>query len=137
MINKKLMICLLLCFLFIIPVVSAHDDSATDLNATDDNLNYNNQIDNNLLGSGDYSSLGYSDESVLSADGSGNTFQDLKIKIDEHIASGTPLELDKEYTFTPGVDDSLVGGIEITGPITINGNGHTLDAGQNGRIFIA
>ena len=135
MINKKLMICLLLCFLFIIPVVSAHDDSATDLNATDDNLNYNNQIDNNLLGSGDYSSLGYSDESVLSADGSGNTFQDLKIKIDEHIASGTPLELDKEYTFTPGVDDSLVGGIEITGPITINGNGHTLDAGQNGRIF--
>jgi len=45
---------------------------------------------------------------------------------------GKEISLDKDYLFTSGTNHA---GITITNSITINGNGHTIDAAQTGRIF--
>ena len=45
------------------------------------------------------------------------------------------LTLYRDYIFTAGVDENLTGGIVIDEPITINGNGHTINALQKARIF--
>ena len=43
--------------------------------------------------------------------------------------------LDRNYTFTLGSDENLADGIVIDKPITINGNGYTINALQKARIF--
>ena len=45
------------------------------------------------------------------------------------------LTLDRNYTFTIGMDENLTDGIVIDKPITINGNGYTINALQKARIF--
>ena len=45
---------------------------------------------------------------------------------------GNEISLDKDYLFTSGTNHA---GIAIASPITINGNGHIIDAAQTGRIF--
>ena len=45
------------------------------------------------------------------------------------------LTLDRNYTFTIGLDENLTDGIVIDKPITINGNGYTINALQKARIF--
>ncbi|MBR6023653.1 MAG: Ig-like domain repeat protein [Methanobrevibacter sp.] len=46
------------------------------------------------------------------------------------------LELKRNFTFTPGLDDNLIGGIVIDKNITILGNGFTINALNQSRIFL-
>ena len=45
------------------------------------------------------------------------------------------LTLCRDYTFTPVLDDNITAGIVIDKQLTINGNGHTINALQKARIF--
>ena len=45
------------------------------------------------------------------------------------------LTLCHDYTFTPVLDNNITAGIIIDKQLTINGNGHTIDALQKARIF--
>ena len=45
------------------------------------------------------------------------------------------INLDKDYSFAPGTDSNFVNGIVINRSITINGNGHTINANNQARIF--
>ena len=125
---KRIILCIFICLLFIIPAVSANED--IDLNATDDMLGYSSPIPDNIAL--DEDNLGASEEPVLEADGTGNTFKDLEILINAHIASGEPLNLDKDYINSDNYNSN---GITINGQLTINGNNFTIDANQKGRIF--
>ncbi len=57
------------------------------------------------------------------------------------LISDTPfngvLELTRNYTFTPGLDDPLIGGITIDKDMTIIGNGFTINGLNQSRIFYA
>ena len=55
----------------------------------------------------------------------------------QRLINGTDsvLTLDRNYTFTIGWDENLIEGILIDKPITINGNGYTIDANGKSRIF--
>ena len=44
------------------------------------------------------------------------------------------LNLERDFTYSPNVD-TITEGIVIDKPLTINGNGHTIDALKNSRIF--
>ena len=75
-------------------------------------------------------------DNVISVDDSSDTLQetgnraDLQSLIDSHY--GEEIILQQDYLFTSGTNDA---GVTITGAITINGNGKTIDAAQTGRIF--
>lgn len=58
------------------------------------------------------------------------TFTDLQEKI--NTAQNESIDLDSDYVYTGGKGGK---GISITKNITINGNGHTIDANSNSRIF--
>ena len=61
-------------------------------------------------------------------------FTKLQYMIDETPENGV-LNLTQNYTFTMGLDDGMVNGIYINKNITINGNGYTLNALNQSRIF--
>jgi hypothetical protein len=48
---------------------------------------------------------------------------------------GDVVNLTKDYVYSPDVDGSITDGIEINKTITINGNGNTIDAKGQTRIF--
>ncbi|MBQ6513035.1 right-handed parallel beta-helix repeat-containing protein, partial [Methanobrevibacter sp.] len=50
-------------------------------------------------------------------------------------AADSVLTLNRSYTFTVGMDENLADGIVIGKPITINGNGYTINALNKARIF--
>ena len=52
------------------------------------------------------------------------------------IDDNSVLDLDQSYEFTEGIDDALVNGIIINKTFTLNGNGFTIDAKNNSRIFM-
>ena len=45
------------------------------------------------------------------------------------------INLDCDYTFNSNIDSAFTGGIVINRPVTINGNGHTIDAQGKARVF--
>jgi hypothetical protein len=63
----------------------------------------------------------------------GTTFSDLKKTINDN--ANATINLDKNYTFNPAFDSAFTNGIEITRPVTINGNGAVIDAKGNAKIF--
>ena len=71
--------------------------------------------------------LNQSDSEILEIDDAG-TFADLQKKIDE-APEGSQINLENDY-----VSDGSPG-MSIIKSLTINGNGHTIDAENNGRIF--
>ena len=127
-----LILSLLIVVLFTITTVVASDVNSTDAisESEDIDLSISNEIDNgNNASDGNHEVLSASDEDVLSA-GSG-TFSDLQKEIKS--AEGI-LVLNKDYYATkPGWFSSAH--VTINKDIIINGNGHTLDAKQFGRIF--
>ncbi|MBO7518895.1 MAG: hypothetical protein J6T31_07270, partial [Methanobrevibacter sp.] len=113
---------------------SAEEDSGMDIIGAVDDDNSNLDDENAQIDSGkDGNALR---ASPLGADGDGNTFSDLKILIENAIASGQPLALDRNFVFTSGEDDALLNGIVIGSPITINGGSHTIDGNHLARIFV-
>lgn len=159
--NKTLiLIGLCICLLFTLPMVSAAEISA-DSGLIDNSViesNFDN-VDSDIasgieedasMGSivaddGDISQIpakgeklsqSNPDNDILSADGSGNTFTDLKILIDNASYSGNPLTLNRDFTFVDGDDDAFKNGIVISSPITIIGDNHIIDANSLARIFV-
>ncbi len=63
----------------------------------------------------------------------GTTFSDLNRTINNNTDS--VINLDKNYTFNPDTDSAFTNGIVIDRPVTINGNGCTIDADGGARIF--
>lgn len=59
------------------------------------------------------------------------TFADLQAKVDSASDNST-ISLDANYTYNEGF---AADGIKINKSLTINGNGHTLDANKSGRIL--
>ncbi|WP_296808812.1 hypothetical protein, partial [uncultured Methanobrevibacter sp.] len=68
-------------------------------------------------------------DNVLAA-GEG-TFTDLA----GNISGKTSLTLDKDYVYNTTGDTAYVNGIEINGPLTINGGGHYISGNDAARIF--
>ena len=170
--NKKtfIIIGLIFCLLFTMPMASAAENSA-DSSSLDDNFAIESDI--YQLASADVDGFDIADEnvsddsvasisdseeiadgpggdinknynennknfgaSILAADGSGNTFSDLKSIIENAIANGDDsVALDRDFEFTSGEDDSLTDGIVINSPITIIGGSHTINAKNMARIF--
>ena len=68
-------------------------------------------------------------ENIL-ADGGGD-FKELSEMVN---GDETTLNLEKNYKYSPG-DEALSDGITVSKPVTINGNGYTIDASGSARIF--
>ena len=62
----------------------------------------------------------------------GRSFYDLKRTIDR---GKSEIVLDRDYTYNPHLDTWFKNGIVIGKSLTINGNGHTIDAKNKLRIF--
>ena len=73
---------------------------------------------------------------LLGADGTGNSFSDLKILIDDAIDSGQPLSLDRDYVFDPAQDEDFINGIIISSSIVIEGNSYSISGNDLARIFV-
>ena len=113
---------------------SAEEDSGMDsIGIVDDD---NSDMDDNDAEISSGKDRNVLSASPLGADGEGNTFSDLKILIENAIASGQPLTLGRDFVFTSGEDDALINGIVIASPITINGGFHTIDGNGMARIFV-
>ena len=121
-----LVFCLIMCILFSVSSVVAGDiddsiiasespDSAVD----SDIINQN--IESDVISS--------SNDDILSEKDNG-TFSALQDKIN-NADEGATIALENDYVN----DGILVDGIQITKPITINGNGYTIDAQHKSRIF--
>ncbi len=106
------MICLIV-FIFSIAGVSAGNQA---INGTDNNVGGTDTLAVSL-GNG---------ETLGSADG--GTFAELQKKIDEAF-EGSTINLENDYS------SKEYTGMSITKSLTINGNGHTIDAQNNGYIF--
>ena len=63
----------------------------------------------------------------------GTTFSDLNFVINGN--DNDTIVLDRDYTYNPIFDSDLTEGIIINRPLTIVGNGHTLNAAALARIF--
>ena len=121
LIYKKCIIILIL----LIACIAVTDVSAAD-NFTDDNYTVSSietlkmeEINDSF------------DEEILSSPF--GTFTELNQILGDQ--SEWTINLDKDYSFSPSVDSNLVNGIVIDRSITINGNGHTINANNQSRIF--
>ena len=63
-----------------------------------------------------------------------NDFEELSYRINNTL-DGQVLILDKDYKFTNDSGDASTKGIMISKPITIDGNGHTINANKLSRVF--
>ena len=83
--------------------------------------------DNKNLSSGE-------SELLTSDDSSAGEFRDLNKEI-TFAMPNAEITLDKDYTFNSKYDYYYSEGIEISKPITINGNNHIIDGNGAARIF--
>jgi len=109
--KKKILISMLILLLITISAVSASDD-----------------LDQNITQTSDINNIKINNDDVLSTSNA-RTFTDLQTQIGRTEA-GSTLTLEDDYAYTEG-DKSL----GIAKSITIDGNGHTLDAKNAARIL--
>ena len=112
--SKKKIFLVLIAVMLVMTIMSV---SATDIK-DDQNLTDNN--DDIVLSSGS------SDEII--ADGE-ESFSNLQSDIN---SASDSITLNRDYKFTTGDD---INGVKINKKITINGNGHTIDASNSARVF--
>ncbi|MBE6500678.1 MAG: hypothetical protein E7Z80_09100 [Methanobrevibacter thaueri] len=72
---------------------------------------------------------------ILSEGGNAGTFSDLNVLI-KGTENGGTLTLDNNYKYNSNTDNAFKNGITISKPITINGNGYTIDGDNLVRSFI-
>ena len=63
----------------------------------------------------------------------GTTFWDLNKTINGN--TNDTITLDRDYAYNQTTDSAFTYGIKITRPVTINGNGHTIDTKGNASVF--
>ena len=141
--NKFIFMALIfLVSILCISAVSAADDSAaSDIVAdTNDVTVLEESIDDDVISDSD------SDENVLSDDGGASepitepalqkNFTSLREDINN---GGDTVYLEADYRFDNDTDDGTIRliGISINGPVTVYGNGHTIDGNGISRIFNA
>ncbi|WP_298524356.1 carboxypeptidase-like regulatory domain-containing protein [uncultured Methanobrevibacter sp.] len=113
MLNKKvILISILLVAILSVSFVSASDNVTSDENT-------------------DYLASAINESDVLSD--SQKTFAELDRLINDN--SNTRINLDNDYKFSISTDSALTDGILINRSISIYGNGHTIDANNQARIF--
>ena len=113
-------LCLMLLFLMSIVCVSASED--VNQTITDDTKH--------VASNGDILSISQSDYEIMGSVDNG-TFTDLQKKIDDAGENST-IELENNYAYDSGFS---VNGIHINKTLTIEGNGHVIDALGQSRIF--
>lgn len=119
MLDKRLMIIsILLVICLAVSSVSASDNSTSNI-ASEDTFINSNSSDNRL------------DGGVLSA--GSRTFTDLNSLVNDN--SNSEVYLDGDYTYNPSTDSALKDGIKISRSIIMHGNGYTLNANNQARIF--
>lgn len=79
-----------------------------------------------------YENLNLARDSLYVAVTDGKSLYDLDRIIND---GGRDVVLDRNYTYNPLLDTAFKKGVEIGKPVTINGNGHTIDAMYKTRIF--
>ena len=126
--REILIICLIMCLICSISVVSASD---VDVDGTNKTLTAS---DDGVVKASDDSSLSAtSDEDILKT--GGESFTQLNEKINDNSLGDNPtIDLEMNYTYTDG-DSAYVGGIIFTKGMTIDGHGHTIDGNNLARIF--
>ena len=138
--KKGIIFLVLTVLLFSIASASAADMNETATTSTDEYESELSQIDEQeVTGQNENSELSQIDEQEVASQNensevkSGNpgTFTELQMSIDENY--GKTLILNKSYEYEEGFS---IEGIEITGSITIDGQGCTIDAQGKARIFI-
>ena len=106
---------IVLIIIFILPAASASDNiSSSEVNQNNDALK---RYD------------------LKTTDASMSTLSDMQNLINNHTDGNSILFLDKNYSYNPDTDSGLSEGIIINKNITIDGNGHTVDANGQSRIF--
>ncbi|WP_116592083.1 right-handed parallel beta-helix repeat-containing protein [Methanobrevibacter thaueri] len=121
----------------------------TSLAKVDLTLNSNGKLDKNVtgldekvtftptsLGTGSVTAtigdVAYTTTLTVTTDGT--TFWDLNQTINGN--TNDTITLDKNYAYNPASDSAFIEGIAITRQVTINGNGHTIDAKGQARILL-
>ena len=124
MFNKKIILILtiILVSLFVISAVSAADNATDNVVSVDDN--YISNMENKQI-------LEQSNIDELISEKDNGTFTDLQNKIND-AGEGSIINLENDYNYDDNFD---IYGISISKPITINGNGHTINANSQSRIF--
>ena len=86
--------------------------------------------DDSIIEVVDVQAIGENGNDELISDGNEGTFSQLQVNIGRN--HGSTLKLDKDYACEDGFSTD---GINITDSITIDGQGHTIDANGKARIF--
>ena len=123
--KKLLFILLVTCILFSVSGVFASDINETAIANDESDMNNLEAIsndENQLLG----------DTKDLAADADNGTFTALQLKINA-AKEGSEINLTRDYKYND--DFKLTTGVFINKDITINGNGHVIDAMGKSRIF--
>jgi predicted outer membrane repeat protein len=124
-----------LFFIIIICLLAISTVSANEINSTANlavNENFNDEIslsDVMVIADDSDEILNTYDENTIGVNK--GTFTQLQELINE-TAAGSTIYLEKDYVYDDGFDSQ---GIHIHRPLTINGNGHTIDALGKSRIF--
>ena len=139
--NKSMIILLLAIFILAVATASASDAGQTVIASEDDVAVELSQADavevvsaneSELTGQSENGELmGQSENDEIISEENPGTFSELQADIDA-AASGSTLVLDKDYQYEDGFDYK---GILISKSITIDGNGHKIDAQGNSRMF--
>ena len=121
--NFILVFSLILCILFSISCVAAGDVNDTVIASDADDVEMASSNENQTIGE-------VSNDFVASRDD--GTFTALQEKINK-ASDGGVIDLENDYSYNDGFKNPL--GIYIDKSLTINGNGHTIDAKSKSRIF--
>ena len=122
MFNKKLIVLtIMFVSLLAVSAVSAEDNSTSDVSAY--------ETTGEVASVEQTQVMEITDNEIISDDDNGN-FTALQSKIN-NAGEGSTITLENNYTN----DGVLIDGIQISKPITINGNGHVIDAQYKSQIF--
>lgn len=121
--KKRYLFLLIFVCLFVISTVSAQEIS-------DETISYDSSLMTDSVSEYDLS-MPLSDEEIQGSADNG-TFSDLQKKINNADA-GSTITLENDYKYDSGFPTE---GITINKTLTINGNGHVIDALGQSRIFL-
>ena len=126
---KRFMIIVLAVFALSVAGVCASDvdDAVTSIEEASP---LESSADDSIIEVVDVQAIGENGNDELIGDGNEGTFSQLQVNIGRN--HGSTLKLDKDYACEDGFSTD---GINITDSITIDGQGHTIDANGKARIF--